>query len=126
MPINITFGQNFKECTDWIEENRRNSHTFPSSFPSSFPSDGYTIHYSEYLIPANDEDEKEDRPTVHFVPWTREDNSNITECCICRESMDGRRKSKLSCGHGYHRNCIREWMRNKRECPLCRANISHT
>ena len=25
----------------------------------------------------------------------------------------------LGCGHIYHYNCINEWFKRKRECPLC-------
>lgn len=42
------------------------------------------------------------------------------ECLICLEYMIKGDKIKiLECGHVYHYNCIKEWFKRKRECPLC-------
>ena len=42
------------------------------------------------------------------------------ECIICLEKMiKGERVKILECGHVYHYNCINEWFKRKRECPLC-------
>jgi hypothetical protein len=32
--------------------------------------------------------------------------------------------SKLSCGHIYHNDCIKTWLKNKLICPYCRTNCS--
>ena len=42
------------------------------------------------------------------------------ECIICLENMiKGERVKILECGHMYHNDCIMEWFKHKRECPLC-------
>ena len=28
---------------------------------------------------------------------------------------------KLQCGHDYHKKCIADWFKIKRECPECRS-----
>ena len=40
------------------------------------------------------------------------------ECAIC---LDDEPSLELECGHIYHRKCIVECMRRKRECVLCRS-----
>lgn len=32
--------------------------------------------------------------------------------------------SLLECGHQFHEECINEWMKKKKECPLCRQKIN--
>jgi transmembrane E3 ubiquitin-protein ligase len=34
-----------------------------------------------------------------------------------------RRYMKTPCGHKYHIQCLKSWMRRKLECPFCRASI---
>ena len=33
------------------------------------------------------------------------------------------KSKKIICGHIYHELCLHEWMRKKRECPLCKTKI---
>ena len=42
------------------------------------------------------------------------------ECSICLEPILKNRPATLSCGHIYHKNCIKNWLKNNDECPLCR------
>jgi hypothetical protein len=32
--------------------------------------------------------------------------------------------AELSCGHKFHRRCIKTWLQQKPSCPLCRANAA--
>ena len=49
-----------------------------------------------------------------------EKNFENNECIICLEYMiKGDRVKILECGHMYHYDCIIEWFKRKRECPLC-------
>ena len=42
------------------------------------------------------------------------------ECIICLDNMKIGEKIKiLDCGHIYHYNCINDWFKRKKECPLC-------
>ncbi|ETW00452.1 hypothetical protein H310_07077 [Aphanomyces invadans] len=51
-----------------------------------------------------------------------------TSCSICWDSVtDNRGKCNaahhLPCGHGFHLQCIREWMKRDSTCPLCRRSL---
>uniref|UniRef100_A0A7S4PY63 RING-type domain-containing protein n=1 Tax=Alexandrium monilatum TaxID=311494 RepID=A0A7S4PY63_9DINO len=49
-------------------------------------------------------------------------------CAICIELLDNcgssadsaDRRCTLVCGHRYHSDCIRRWLTNSRQCPLCK------
>lgn len=55
------------------------------------------------------------------------DVDHSISCCICLEEIEGgvgRDKSfTLSCSHVLHAECINQWMRRSRFCPLCRHEI---
>ena len=56
--------------------------------------------------------------TDDYIILNREFENN--ECIICLEYMTKGDKIKiLECGHIYHYNCINDWFKIKRECPLC-------
>ncbi|GMH25230.1 hypothetical protein Nepgr_027073 [Nepenthes gracilis] len=47
---------------------------------------------------------------------------NITGCCICQEECaEGQKLSKITCGHGFHYDCIKQWLLRKNICPLCKT-----
>ena len=42
------------------------------------------------------------------------------DCCICFESMEETNElSKLICSHQFHAECIKEWSKSKKGCPIC-------
>lgn len=46
-------------------------------------------------------------------------------CCICLNSIAaGERESALPCGHGFHENCVGEWLRRSKRCPQCRRSLA--
>ncbi|KAM3274044.1 hypothetical protein ACQJBY_043305 [Aegilops geniculata] len=48
-----------------------------------------------------------------------------SECVICMEPYEaGGDRSRVlpSCGHMFHRRCLRAWLRTSSTCPLCRAS----
>eukprot|EP00747_Dinoflagellata_sp_TGD_P170245 gnl/TRDRNA2_/TRDRNA2_201320_c0_seq1.p1 gnl/TRDRNA2_/TRDRNA2_201320_c0~~gnl/TRDRNA2_/TRDRNA2_201320_c0_seq1.p1 ORF type:complete len:325 (-),score=42.13 gnl/TRDRNA2_/TRDRNA2_201320_c0_seq1:187-1161(-) len=49
------------------------------------------------------------------------DDGNM--CSICLDADDGCRWRELPCGHQYHEECLMEWLRRARHCPLCRQNL---
>ncbi len=60
---------------------------------------------------------KPDKPTDHVV--VKKDFEN-NECIICLEKMKMDDKIKiLECGHIYHYECINDWFKRKKECPIC-------
>ncbi|WCJ31182.1 RING/U-box superfamily protein [Euphorbia peplus] len=47
-------------------------------------------------------------------------------CCICQEEFtDGEDLGKLECGHDFHYNCIRQWLVQKNNCPICKMTGLH-
>ncbi|KAK6919654.1 Zinc finger, RING-type [Dillenia turbinata] len=52
-------------------------------------------------------------------------NSDI--CVICQaEYEDEETIGTLHCGHEFHANCIREWLRLKNTCPICKSTALPT
>lgn len=49
------------------------------------------------------------------------------ECPCCAEPIDAFESSAerqvLSCAHGYHTECLQQWMQYNRSCALCRITI---
>ena len=43
-------------------------------------------------------------------------------CAICQELFI--EAHTLSCAHSFCKKCIKEWMKSKRECPVCRKAVS--
>ncbi|XP_047270264.1 probable E3 ubiquitin-protein ligase RHG1A [Capsicum annuum] len=43
--------------------------------------------------------------------------------CICLEEYyDGEQIAGIHCGHVYHVRCIKEWVKLKNCCPVCRSD----
>lgn len=56
------------------------------------------------------------------------ENNNLPydkDCNICIESLDNNTfKTKLSCNHIYHTECIKTWLLNSStKCPCCRTDV---
>jgi len=45
-------------------------------------------------------------------------------CCICCQSIWLKNPFKTKCGHVFHMNCLKEWYRIKKICPLCRMEFT--
>ena len=46
------------------------------------------------------------------------------ECPICLKEMN--HNIHLPCGHGFHSDCILDWIDRKRNCPICRFPLVWT
>ncbi|KAL0699528.1 hypothetical protein Bca4012_055650 [Brassica carinata] len=48
---------------------------------------------------------------------------NDDSCCICLEKYGEKKRAvrKLECTHMFHLDCIEEWLKVKRTCPLCQS-----
>ena len=44
--------------------------------------------------------------------------NKLLECAICLETNDSKTR-KLECKHKFHQNCLEEWLKNHKRCPLC-------
>lgn len=67
--------------------------------------------------------------------WTFDLDTN-KDCTICRfplnqpsnYAIDNDLNSQLSigvCGHGFHDECLRPWLKNNPRCPICVENWQH-
>ncbi|KAK1412358.1 hypothetical protein QVD17_33543 [Tagetes erecta] len=46
------------------------------------------------------------------------------KCTICQEELEGDDEiGKLECGHFYHMYCIKQWLGQKKTCPVCKAAV---
>ena len=53
-------------------------------------------------------------------PDPNQDNT----CSICMsEFEDGETIRRLPCFHAYHSSCIDQWLKQKAQCPVCRADV---
>ncbi|KAK1402203.1 hypothetical protein POM88_001808 [Heracleum sosnowskyi] len=39
------------------------------------------------------------------------------------EYMTGDEVGKIGCEHGYHMDCIKQWLQLKNWCPICKASV---
>ncbi|CAK9136833.1 unnamed protein product [Ilex paraguariensis] len=48
-----------------------------------------------------------------------------SKCSVCQvEYAVGDEVGKLGCDHGYHVECIRQWLRLKNWCPICKTSVA--
>lgn len=61
-----------------------------------------------------------------------EDSVGLQECVLCLESYDDKKKKRidLQCDpdrpdvlHSYCKLCLKNWLRKKNDCPLCRRPV---
>ncbi|KAG6672936.1 hypothetical protein I3842_16G084100 [Carya illinoinensis] len=46
------------------------------------------------------------------------------KCSICQEEYEADDEmGKLDCGHNYHIQCIKQWLAQKKACPVCKAEV---
>jgi len=59
-----------------------------------------------------------------FPDATVEDLERDARCAVCYDDMSaGSSCKRLSCGHCYHKNCLRRWFEKNSSCPYCRKEI---
>ena len=45
-------------------------------------------------------------------------------CCICQEEFcQGEKRTMLPCNHGFHTNCVNQWLSSNSCCPICRLRL---
>ncbi|CAM8975297.1 hypothetical protein QQ045_029038 [Rhodiola kirilowii] len=46
------------------------------------------------------------------------------KCSICQEEYEPKDKlGLLICTHLYHRDCIKQWLKHKKTCPVCKSEV---
>ncbi|KAG5883429.1 hypothetical protein JTB14_005640 [Gonioctena quinquepunctata] len=46
-------------------------------------------------------------------------------CSICLGHLNKKTVEALECAHIFHQTCIRKWLREKRQCPICLMKVSY-
>lgn len=63
-------------------------------------------------------------PSLNYKTQNTQDGSNDS-CVICRlDYEDGDTLTLLSCKHSYHSECINNWLRINKVCPVCSTEVS--
>ncbi|GMJ12998.1 hypothetical protein like AT3G19910 [Hibiscus trionum] len=63
-------------------------------------------------------------PSITYKAGSSQIGSNES-CVICRvDYEDGDSLTALSCKHSYHPECIKNWLKINRVCPVCSAEVS--
>ena len=61
---------------------------------------------------------------IEYTTIQYTDNENIDTCSICLYGYKVDEKVvKLNCSHIYHKECIFDWFKKSRNCPLCRLSV---
>jgi hypothetical protein len=67
------------------------------------------------------EDIQIEQPNNEINSYLQSGDEFIETCSICLDDVqDIESTSKLSCGHHFHTNCIRQCLERSNKCPLCR------
>ncbi|CAF0735654.1 unnamed protein product [Rotaria sp. Silwood1] len=69
---------------------------------------------------------QENIDAVPVVAFGQEpDQFNQTDCAICRTNFEtSELLKKLECGHLFHSECVANWLRITRICPICRQRMT--
>ncbi|KGN50445.1 E3 ubiquitin ligase BIG BROTHER-related [Cucumis sativus] len=63
-------------------------------------------------------------PSINFKAGSDQTGSNDS-CVICRlDFEDGETLTVLSCKHSYHSDCVTNWLKINKICPVCSAEVS--
>ena len=46
----------------------------------------------------------------------------MSKCVICLQYIH-KNKRTLSCGHTYHKKCLKKWLKQETACPECNTEI---
>ncbi|KAL3634142.1 hypothetical protein CASFOL_021196 [Castilleja foliolosa] len=52
-----------------------------------------------------------------------DDKAAAADCAVCLDEFYGDVGVLINCGHKFHVGCINEWLKEKNNCPLCRALV---
>ncbi|VVA92731.1 unnamed protein product [Arabis nemorensis] len=63
----------------------------------------------------------------HKFKSTTRSPQEVEPCCVCQEEYkEGEEMGMLECGHDFHSHCIKEWLKRKNLCPICKTTGLNT
>lgn len=61
-------------------------------------------------------------PTVSYSKYNK--TFKLDKCVLCQyEFKENEQLVKLNCNHTFHSDCIGDWLRTSKECPLCKKEV---
>lgn len=55
------------------------------------------------------------------IPWVIEEDTD--QCSICFDDVEKESGGQISCGHSFHNECLRPWLKHHNTCPNCREDV---
>ncbi len=55
--------------------------------------------------------------------YNRNNHNQLNKCSICLETITKNGKI-TNCNHTFHNNCLNQWLKKKKNCPICRTKIN--
>lgn len=66
-------------------------------------------------------------PSLFAQEGVPDDNRPAPECCVCTELFDANRPIKRTpCQHFFHADCLENWLKRSKTCPLCRSDLEES
>ena len=53
----------------------------------------------------------------------KESGSSTDTCVICYSNQITIFETPLQCGHRFHAECIKEWLKYQKKCPFCKSDV---
>ena len=54
----------------------------------------------------------------------REAGTSMDVCVICYSNQITIFETPLQCGHRFHSECIKEWLKYQKKCPFCKSEVA--
>ena len=84
----------------------------------------YCIYFRTAHTVAHENDINLPHPdTEQFLSTHIAEFPNGEACSICMEENREETAVGLDCGHFFHYNCVRDWVRIRSSCPMCRRQV---
>eukprot|EP00477_Mikrocytos_mackini_P001259 GAHX01001345.1.p1 GENE.GAHX01001345.1~~GAHX01001345.1.p1 ORF type:complete len:429 (+),score=63.01 GAHX01001345.1:37-1287(+) len=80
-----------------------------------------TIHSKIIIFLGRIRIKREFEIRFEIIDLREEDEGENRECSICLDDVEIGKI--IPCGHFFHTNCLKKWLENGRNCPVCRDDI---
>ncbi|GJQ75385.1 hypothetical protein Trydic_g23561 [Trypoxylus dichotomus] len=77
-----------------------------------------SINDTEKIVVNKPQENRKTQPTSNY---TFEQIENELQCAICTELLI--KVTTLNCSHSFCKDCIKEWRKTNKNCPICRTKI---
>ena len=112
------------------KDKNKDKNSYNNSNKSSHKKEKRQKIFEEILTLKIEENNEEDLINLvsaipAFVVKEKNKNNNNTNCPICLGKFKlGEKESSLPCLHFFHSNCIENWLKRNKSCPVCKLKIS--